>query len=767
MGFFWLLFAIVGIQSFKSSFRRTCVWIDPEGISNFTMNDPYNVFQLCGGYLDNTTGDPMPWVYADDTPSSYDPKGYLCPQGSMCIEGTNPYNGTVSFDNILHSLELVFVIMSSNTFTDLLYYTTDSDYLATALFFAVGFVLLSLWMVNLLIAVITSSFQVIREESRQSAFAMEKVQDPEPEPLEQHRVNNLKYIYNKTKWLWNTLIAYDLIVQCLRSSTMSQSTEKFISDTETAITFVLLLEIIIRFVVDWRHFHKSRRNLVDLSLAVITCIIQIPRIHDSGRAYAALTVFQILRIYRLVLVFSVTRDLIMVVFRNIVGLLNLILFAFLMTFLAALFAVQLFRGIMPTTDSGGYPIQITFFTIYNAFLGMYQILSSENWTTILYDSTNWTSIYGTAWISASFFIMWFILANFIILNMFIAVIQESFDISEDQKRLHQVKAFLQQKELGSSASNLSLTSIFKFGRDNAKYREPLDYGPATMEMLLKDAVVKEFLDEQFDSFDAQTSNQNLVGRSAARSSLLSAIWTSKSWKALFEKEANPFYSKLKFSKPYHELDPRTLAKEVVMASEQRKVAQREYLQRYPLYNKSLYLFSINNPIRRACQRVVGSGRGSHRFEGVEPYKPLWYSFSAFIYACIVAMVLLACITTPLYQRDYFLGKRYETHNWFVWSDAGFATIFTIEGIIKVIADGFFWTPNAYLRSSWGFLDGIVLVTLWVNVFTSLYTTGSVSRVVGAFKALRALRLLNVSDSARDTFHSVIIVGGWNVLSVST
>ena len=79
------------------------VWIDPEGISNFTMNDPYNVFQLCGGYLDNTTGDPMPWVYADDTPSSYDPKGYLCPQGSMCIEGTNPYNGTVSFDNILHS----------------------------------------------------------------------------------------------------------------------------------------------------------------------------------------------------------------------------------------------------------------------------------------------------------------------------------------------------------------------------------------------------------------------------------------------------------------------------------------------------------------------------------------------------------------------------------------------------------------------------------------------------------------------------------------
>jgi len=37
--------------------------------------------------------------------------------------------------------------------------------------------------------------------------------------------------------------------------------------------------------------------------------------------------------------------------------------------------------------------------------------------------------------------------------MFIAVIQENFDVSEDEKRLQQVKAFLQQKEQGLSAAN--------------------------------------------------------------------------------------------------------------------------------------------------------------------------------------------------------------------------------------------------------------------------------------------------------------------------
>ena len=48
-------------------------------------------------------------------------------------EAANPYNGTVSFDNIAQSLELVFVIISTNTFTDLMYYTIDAEYMVAAL----------------------------------------------------------------------------------------------------------------------------------------------------------------------------------------------------------------------------------------------------------------------------------------------------------------------------------------------------------------------------------------------------------------------------------------------------------------------------------------------------------------------------------------------------------------------------------------------------------------------------------------------------------
>ncbi|THC97538.1 hypothetical protein EYZ11_002961 [Aspergillus tanneri] len=761
VGFFWLLFAIVGIQSFKSSYRRTCVWRGVNGEEDFPLNDPSGTFQLCGGYIDSITGKKKGWMQKDGTENPDTPKGYICPKGSECVEGDNPYGGTKSFDNILYSLELVFVIMSSNTFTDTLYHMTDSDYLVAALFFAFGFVILSLWMVNLLIAVITHSFQVIREESKRSAFAMEKIDTVERGDQSSPKLSTLKRLYDKTEYFWIAVVLFGLIVQALRSSSMSKSRENFINTTETVVTFVFLVEIILRFASDWRKFHKKRRNWVDLGLAVITCIIQVPAIRNSGRAYSVLTLFQILRVYRVVLAFSVTRNMIQLVFRNAKGLLNLILFVLLITYLASIFATQLFRSQLPDDDN----VEINFGNIYNSFLGMYQILSSENWTDILFNATAYTNPFKTAWISAIFLILWFVVANFITLNMFIAVIQESFDVSEDEKRVQQVRAFLEQKHVsGSSQGNLSLSKILMMGRDSDRYKDPLDYGPAALEMLLKDAVVQDFLDEQEGAAENRRSRymETTAAAETAQPGMFSRMWTAVS-SFFMRREPNPFYSKLKFSRAYEELDPRAMAQEVVSAAEQRKRAQREYLMRHPNYNKSLFIFAPDNHVRRLCQRIVGPGRGHQRVEGVDPYKPVWYAFSAFVYAAIVAMVLLACITTPIYQRQYFQNNR----DWYTYTDMGFAILFTCEALIKVIADGFFWTPNAYFRGSWGFIDGVVLVTLWINVISSLYEDWGISRAIGAFKALRALRLLNVSDSAKNTFHSVIIVGGWKVIAAAS
>ena len=296
------------------------MWIDPEGGQNFTNSD-----QSCGGHLLNVPDEIISkgFIQAPGRPPGPEKgKGFICPKGSLCIEDDNPYNDTQSFDNILQSLELVFIIMSSNTWSDLLYTVTNTDYLISSLFFIIGILILSLWLISLLIAVITSTFQIIREESKTSAFTGEEIaEDERNKRAEDQRVSGLKKLYDNTAWAWNLVIAFGLLAQMMRSASMSDFRRNFIDRTETIVTLILLVEIVVRFIVDWRHFFKSKRNLTDLSIAIITTVIQIPAIKSShgGKAYAWLTFFQIARTYRLVLAVPVTRDLIV----SMPGTLNL------------------------------------------------------------------------------------------------------------------------------------------------------------------------------------------------------------------------------------------------------------------------------------------------------------------------------------------------------------------------------------------------------------------------------------------------------------
>jgi hypothetical protein len=308
VGFFWLLFSIVGVQSFKSSMRRNCVWQGGNPELDFV-----NTNQFCGGHLLANGSKRGYEVPAGRPPGPVNGKGFLCPVGSLCVEAENPESGTKSFDNILQSLELVFVIMSSNTWSDLLYTVADTDYLVTSLFFIIAILVLSLWLISLLIAVITSSFQIIREESKTSAFTGEIIkEDTTEEDDKKQRVSSLKRFYDKTAVLWITVIAFGLVSQMMRSAGMSPFRRKFIDRAEILVTLILLLEILIRLVVDWRHFFSSKRNVTDLAIAIITTVIQIPIIKNShdGKAYAWLTIFQIMRVYRVVLAVPMTRDLI-------------------------------------------------------------------------------------------------------------------------------------------------------------------------------------------------------------------------------------------------------------------------------------------------------------------------------------------------------------------------------------------------------------------------------------------------------------------------
>ena len=85
----------------------------------------------------------------------------------------------------------------------------------------------------------------------------------------------------------------------------SHRAERDTENLELGFTIGFDLEMIIRvtgFLPDWRAFFSKGRNSFDLFLAVMSSIIQIPAI-TAAAAYPWLTVFQLLRWYRVILAF--------------------------------------------------------------------------------------------------------------------------------------------------------------------------------------------------------------------------------------------------------------------------------------------------------------------------------------------------------------------------------------------------------------------------------------------------------------------------------
>ena len=83
--YFWIFFGILGVQIFQGSFRRQCVWFNPEDPTDTYQYD----MQFCGGYLDPVTKRKQNYIYEDGSEGSGS-KGFLCPQYSKCVSNANP-----------------------------------------------------------------------------------------------------------------------------------------------------------------------------------------------------------------------------------------------------------------------------------------------------------------------------------------------------------------------------------------------------------------------------------------------------------------------------------------------------------------------------------------------------------------------------------------------------------------------------------------------------------------------------------------------------
>lgn len=193
---------------------------------------------------------------------------------------------------------------------------------------------------------------------------------------------------------------------------------------------------------------------------------------------------------------------------------------------------------------------------------------------------------------------------------------------------------------------------------------------------------------------------------------------------------------------------------------ERRAQRADFIRDHPTYDKTFWIFSQKNPLRRLCQKLVQPANGERIFG--TPYSPIAHPiFQLVLLLTVIAGIVTEIIATPVYRRDH-----HGRGAWFDLSETAFGFLLVVEFIIKVIADGFLFTPNAYIRSIWNVLDFFIMCGILVNIITGLIFIGGMSRFTRALKALRALRLITLIDKMRNTFQSLILSGAIRILDAA-
>ncbi|WBW72677.1 plasma membrane calcium ion import channel Cch1 [Schizosaccharomyces osmophilus] len=748
VGFFGVLMAILGVQFFKRSFLRQCIWIADDQSQSIPTG------QFCGGYWLN--GTIQPYVMSSGQSSNVKPRGYICPQNSVCQDYENPYENTVKFDNFFNSLELIFVIMSSNTFTDLMYDMMDAEYFVSCVFFIFGTFLLTFWLMSFVIAVVDNSFLLLqtRDDNKDK-----KTEKPRKFVYIKHRFS--RHYLGYSDYIWITLIVVYFIVLATHSYNVDNNTNWKYYIFYCVFNSLLAFEMLLRFIAylpNWRGFFIKYTNWMDTVLAIMNLISLAPPICNNPLLSGWLSIFSIARVYRVVLLVPYTRKIAKLLFSNFIRLLNLMLFLFILLFIASMLSVRLFQNLPPSDDPSN---DVDFSNTYAAFLNMYQIFSSENWTDIVYNVQERLGPYKLAWLPAAFFTLWFVFSNNIVLSMFISVIQFNLSRSNTDLKLQQLRMYLARllRNYNPFQASLTLNALLK--RNDSQIRK--DKEDIYRKWILEDSVIKGFLNDSTIPSDERLEARFDTSPNAPKYSPSRIFSILKSFLLREDPFSQAYFKKIIGLRWNKDMNLKTAEKDMKAAKAFVRIKQAEYLKEHPKFNYVFWFIKPSNGLRKLCQKLVEPGC-NERYKGVEPNQWIYRIFQVFIYACIVCAVALACVTTPIYERNHMYLSQEGKTAWFIWTEVGFSLIFTLEAAIKIIADGFCFTPNAYVRNTWNCIDLFVLVTFWINIFAILTNRGSLSRAFRAFKALRVLRLVNLTRAPQHMFHDVLISGFFKIAS---
>ncbi|XP_029767479.1 sodium channel protein type 5 subunit alpha-like, partial [Terrapene carolina triunguis] len=436
---FWLVFSIMGVHLFAGKFGK-CVNLTEE---KSELNKSIKNKQNCTAYNDTHK---IYWT-----------------------------NGKVNFDHVGSGYLALLQVATFKGWTDIMYAAVDSrgkekqpkkEYnLYMYLYFVVFIIFGSFFTLNLFVGVIIDNFnQQKKKISRQDIFMTEeqrkyynamkklgskKPQKPIPRPLNKYQ----GFIFDIV-----TSEAFDIIIMILISLNMitmmvetdDQSIRKtdILNKINMFFVAIFTVECIVKLLALRHYYFTNGWNIFDLSVVIMSVVgTLLSHIVNAFENYFSPTLFRVIRlaqigrILRLVRAAKGIRTLLFALMMSLPALFNIGLLLFLVMFIYAIFGMANFAYVQ---WESGIDDMFNFQTFANSMLCLFQITTSAGWDGLLSPILNTGPPFcdpnirdvvgecGKPVVGIIFFVSYIIISFLIVVNMYIAVILENFNVATEE-----------------------------------------------------------------------------------------------------------------------------------------------------------------------------------------------------------------------------------------------------------------------------------------------------------------------------------------------
>ena len=236
-------------------------------------------------------------------------------------------------------------------------------------------------------------------------------------------------------------VIMNTVVMTMDRYGIEEELEATLAQINAVFTYLFIYEMGVKLLaIGPKKYAASKWNLLDggvVLLSVIELIIESQSSDSSGgssisafRTVKVFRTFRVMRVARILRALHSMQVIMGVITRSFRSFMYVILLLFVFVFIYALLGVQIYQG---TYDFGpDEPLPRGNFEDFAlAFVTVFQVLTMENWQEVLYPSMR--AARGSPFkktLTALYYISWIFIGNFILLNLFLAILIDSFSAEE-------------------------------------------------------------------------------------------------------------------------------------------------------------------------------------------------------------------------------------------------------------------------------------------------------------------------------------------------